>query len=82
MGVIPSAEAFLYTILGVLLLKGLQLLGRWWSSSTEKRRAEVDEVAALRSENRRLKESLHGHRTLMINSGMWTHETLPTFLKE
>lgn len=82
MGVIPSADAFLYTALGFLLFWGGRLVGKWWSSSTSKRRAEVDELAAFRTENRKLKESLHAHRVEMLKSGQWDQDSLPVFIKE
>lgn len=82
MGVIPSAETFLYTALGFLLFWGFQMGAKAWNNGVEKRRREIDESAALRRENRKLKESLHEHRVLMINSGLWTQDTMPAFIKE
>lgn len=82
MGVIPSAETFLYTALGFLLFWVFQMVAKAWNSSVEKRRAEVDELSTVRSENRKLKESLHEHRVLMLKSGLWTQDSLPAFIKE
>ena len=82
MGVIPTADTFLYIAIGFLIYWGGSLLVGWVKTSTQKRRAEVDETAALRRENRLLKESLHEHRVLMIKSGQWTQDILPSFIRE
>lgn len=76
MGVIPSAEVFLYTAFGFLLYWGYNLLLDRAKTSKENRRREVDELSAVRTENRKLKESLHTHRVLMIDAGL----ELPPFL--
>lgn len=85
MGVIPNAEAFLYTGLGVLLMLGSRLIKAQWQKSTEERRRKVDEVnnlwiriKALESYERKLTESLHVHRIMLINRGVAERE-LPDF---
>lgn len=82
MPVIDTPEKLLYSLAGAALLWLGSIIKSKISASTEKRRAEVDEMASLRTENRKLKESLHSHRVLMLQTGQWTNETLPAFMKE
>lgn len=82
MGVIDSPEKLLYTAAGLALAWLGSILAKWVKDSTQRRRAEVDELAALRTENRKLKESLHSHRVLMLQTGQWTNDSLPAFIKE
>ncbi len=82
MPVIDTPEKLLYSLAGAALVWLGSILVKKINASTEKRRAEIDENAALRTENRKLKESLHSHRVLMLQSGQWTNDTLPAFMKE
>lgn len=82
MGVIENPGALLYTAAGFALYWLGHIVAKWVKNSTERRRAEVDELSSLLTENRRLKESLHEHRVEMIKSGQWTSDTLPPFIQE
>lgn len=41
-----------------------------------------ERISVLARENRLLMESLHDHRTAMQESGHWTRESLPPWIKE
>lgn len=82
MGVIDSPEKLWYTLAGVLLMWLGKLVVSRVKTSVDEARERVDRHAATETENRKLKESIHEHRVLMIQSGQWTHATLPPFLKE
>lgn len=82
MTAIDTPEALLFSFIGALLLKLMQVIGDWVKNSTSKRRARVNEVAALKLKVRLLTESLHDHRNMMLRSGKWTRADLPPFISK
>jgi len=82
LGIIDTPDKLWYTAAGMLLVWLGRILATRIKQSTETRRMQVDALAAVQTENRKLKESLHAHRVEMLKSGSWTQDTLPPFMKE
>ncbi|MFA5608121.1 MAG: hypothetical protein WDA07_13205 [Leucobacter sp.] len=82
MTVFTSLDSLIYTVIGALILWLAQVLKHKWRDSTQERRRKIDKQAAAERRARLLTESLHEHRSLMLQSGKWTRATLPPFLKE
>lgn len=76
---VDSLEQLLLFIAGGIIMWLGGVLKRWLKESTRSRRKVVDDLAKAESDNRILRESLHDHRNAMLESGIWSRETLPPF---
>lgn len=78
---IDPLEKLLFGLASLCLMWAGRLFGKWVDARTKDRRAEVDKRAKAETRARLLTESLHEHRNLMLESGLWTRETLPDFIQ-
>lgn len=79
---IASLDGLLYTVAAAILVWLGRIVGKWFDQNTAERRSKADRAARAESKARRLTESLHEHRNLMLRNGGWTRETLPPFIRK
>ena len=82
MVIVDSFEKLFYSLAGAAALWLSKVLLTWLRSNTAKRREEVNRIATLEMTNRQLRESLIDHRNAMLESRMWSRDTLPPFIEE
>lgn len=73
--------ALAYGLSATLFMWLGKVLWQWWEGRTESRKVYTDRLSKSERRVRKLTESLHEHRSVMLQSGQWTRETLPPFIE-